>query len=954
VKKEIEAFGNPPKFPEVEQDGAGSAAKHSKVAAKTGNAKYQCQIMESIGIPLNEVSKFADPNHWLEFFPPLAKQDLIELGLHVDWRRSFVTTDVNPFYDSFIRWQFNKLRTLDKIKFGKRHTIFSPLDNQPCMDHDRQSGEGVDPKEYTAIKLELVDFLPGFEGKKTFLLAATLRPETMYGQTNCWVGPEIEYGIYRVGSDTLYVCTERAARNLSYQDEFGDIQGKYERVGTIKGLDLIGKAVIAPLSFYKHVYVLPMLSISASKGTGIVTSVPSNSPDDFAALRDLVEKEPFRKKYGLKDEMVLPFQPVAIIETPGLGAMSAAFLVNDLKIKSQNDKDNLEKAKAIAYKEDFYVGKMTFGPHSGKPVSEVKPVIREELISEKQAISYYEPENLVMSRSGDECVVALTDQWYLDYGQDDWKALAENCVSKMEFYAPEIKNQFEATLAWMRQWACSRSFGLGTKIPWDPKYLIESLSDSTIYMAYYTISHILHEGSNDGSVSPNGIKPEQMTHEVWEYIFGEDFIPLPINSGISQDLLERMRKEFRFFYPLDLRVSGKDLVPNHLTMSIYNHVALFPERFWPRSFRANGHLLLNSEKMSKSTGNFMTIRDAIEDFGADATRLALADAGDSIEDANFLKDTANAAILRLYNLFEFAKEAIQGDHRVGELNYQDKVFDATLSRAVVLTEQAYKSMLYRDVVKHAFFELQNARDFYRDATIVHGSQGMHKDVLRRFVELQVLLMSPIIPHFAEHVWTEILGNKSSILLARFPAQLPYDEALVISAEYLRSVAHGMRASIQAEATRKGKGKGPETPKETPDSVELYVAKTFPGWQEEVIEVLRANYDAVSKSMKVADDQIVALTKPIMKTITDKSALKIFIPFVMELKVKLLAEGPKVFNRALPFDEAAILAQNLEFITKSLGLVNLSIKTDPNSSDAEAKKKFEAALPGSPAIRLFKA
>ena len=32
------------------------------------------------------------------------------MGCGVDWRRSFVTTDVNPYYDSFIRWQFNILR----------------------------------------------------------------------------------------------------------------------------------------------------------------------------------------------------------------------------------------------------------------------------------------------------------------------------------------------------------------------------------------------------------------------------------------------------------------------------------------------------------------------------------------------------------------------------------------------------------------------------------------------------------------------------------------------------------------------------------------------------------------------------------------------------------------------------------------------------------------------------
>lgn len=42
------------------------------------------------------------------------------VALQVDWRRSFITTDVNPFYDSFVRWQFVTLKEKNKIKFGKR------------------------------------------------------------------------------------------------------------------------------------------------------------------------------------------------------------------------------------------------------------------------------------------------------------------------------------------------------------------------------------------------------------------------------------------------------------------------------------------------------------------------------------------------------------------------------------------------------------------------------------------------------------------------------------------------------------------------------------------------------------------------------------------------------------------------------------------------------------------
>merc|ERR1712135_178446 len=113
--------------------------------------------MQSLGLTNEQIREFADSNHWLEYFPPLTQQDLTRMGLHVDWRRSFITTDVNPFYDSFVRWQFVRLKEHGKIDFGKRYTIYSPKDGQPCMDHDRSSGEGVGPQEYVLIKMKVVD-----------------------------------------------------------------------------------------------------------------------------------------------------------------------------------------------------------------------------------------------------------------------------------------------------------------------------------------------------------------------------------------------------------------------------------------------------------------------------------------------------------------------------------------------------------------------------------------------------------------------------------------------------------------------------------------------------------------------------------------------------------------------------------------------------------------------------
>jgi len=122
------------------------------------------------------------------------------------------------------------------------------------------------------------------------------------------------------------------------------------------------------------------------------------------------------------------------------------------------------------------------------------------MIENKMAIVYHEPEGEVVSRSGDDCIVALKFQWMLSYGEENWKNDVKNHVDSDKFktYNPKTQEEFVKILDWLREWGCSRTAGLGTKLPWDDTFVVESLSDSTIYMAYYTVAHLLQGGSLNG------------------------------------------------------------------------------------------------------------------------------------------------------------------------------------------------------------------------------------------------------------------------------------------------------------------------------------------------------------------------------------------------------------------------------------------------------------------------
>lgn len=91
-------------------------------------------------------------------------------------------------------------------------------------------------------------------------------------------------------------------------------------------------------------------------------------------------------------------------------------------------------------------------------------------------------------------------------------------------------------------------------------------------MAFYTISHYL-QGNLDGS-QPGllGIKPQDLTPDFWDFIF----LGKPYTSNkVAQYKLEKIRASFLYWYPLDIRCSGKDLIKNHLTMALFNHAAIW-------------------------------------------------------------------------------------------------------------------------------------------------------------------------------------------------------------------------------------------------------------------------------------------------------------------------------------------------------------------------------------------
>jgi len=975
LKSEIEQFGCPPQFPEEDPEvrakmeaelAAAAEAKAAKAApekkAKGGKTKLvqksgtgivrQWNILIKM-VPEDEIPAFVDPVHWLRYFPPIGVDHMRNFGAGVDWRRAFITTDVNPYYDAFIRWQFNTLRKKGKVLYGKRNNVYSVLDGQVCADHDRSEGEGVGPQEYVLIKLKVLapehgqdrhgkmtKLLEGQskEGRDVYLVPATLRPETMYGQTNCFVLPTGEYGAYLIdATNEVFVMSARAARGVSCQliDTAGEGKyftkefGKITQLETFSGDELLGLPLSAPNATYEKVYTLPLLTISMSKGTGVVTSVPSDAPDDYVALKALQDKPDFAEKYGITPDMVNPFEVVPIISIEGYGDASAVFMCEKLKIKSPNDRAKLAQAKDETYLKGFTVGIMSVGPHKGKKVSDAKPIIKQEMIDAGQACLYFEPESRVMSRTNDECIVAATDQWYLSYGEESWRdAVLKHVLDtdKFDAYDPNALGKYEYTVGWLKEWACTRQFGLGTFLPWDTQWVIESLSDSTIYMAYYTIAHVLQGIDNlDGKKekSPGGVDPAELTDEVFDYIYCDG--PSPAGTNIPQEALDKMRSEFRYWYPMDLRVSAKDLIPNHLTMALYNHAAIWDDEpdLWPRGYYTNGHVLVDAEKMSKSKGNFLMMDETVKKYSADATRFACADAGDSLDDANFSRETADTAIVSLVNEETWIKETLSSsDLRSSSdsTNFMDDVLTNETNRLIKATEECFAAMQFREGLQRGWFEMLLARNEYR-AWCKDSGVPMNGDVVRKWAESLVVLICPVCPHWSEKMWKEILGKEGLAVKAPWPVADEENKLLTREAKFLRKALGNFRGQA---------GKAKKTAK----TATILVCDKYPEWKVNVLKWMHEQYDSEGKAFP-KDFMKDLKTWATSGVIADKKLIKFSMQFASWMKKEVEDVGPMAMDIELPFDQKKILTESEAYIKSQLNLPEVAIVKVDDDDEAKA-------------------
>jgi leucyl-tRNA synthetase len=879
-------------------------------------------------VPHEVISTFKnDPLVVAHYFHAEIREGMKKIGFSIDWRREFTTID--PTYMKFIEWQFHTLHKGGYVTKGSHPVGWCPLDQNAVGQHDTLGDKEPEMEEITALKFP-------FNG--WYMPTATYRPETVFGVTNVWVNPDADYVIAQVDGGQLngekWFISKEFAEKLVYQIE------RVEIVQTLKGNDVIGKTVQNPMTGKEGLLILPGIFVEPDVGTGCVMSVPAHAPYDYIALEDLKTNRSELEKYELDSKQIEELTPISLISIEGYSDFPAKDAVEKLGVKDQNDPKCKDATDEI-YGAEFRSGilKEITGKYQKLPVSEAKEMVKNDMIAQGSAYPIYEIVNApIQCRCGTDVVVKVVhDQWFINYGNTAWKELAYECLDNMSIIPKELIGEYRDVVNWLTAKACARKSGLGTPLPWDPDWIIESLSDSTIYMAYYTLAKFINQYNLTG---------DNLNNTAFDYIFLGQGIAKDVSTscGLDPTLLESMKNEFNYWYPLDSRHSGRDLIWNHLTFMIFNHTAIFPRENWPQQIVVNGSVLMEEEvdgevlirKMSKSLRNIIPIKDAIEAYGADPIRLSVLSSAEILSDAVFSERMAksiNSRLERFYNLAqEVSRKEVNGTPKLHDI---DKWMLSRLQERIKRTTTAMNLCRAREAIQNSYFLLDQDVSWYLKRVDSDKDKPERNDaiaaVLHEVLDAWIRLLSPFAPFICEEIWQELLEKEDYVSIAPWPVK---DESKIMyDAEAMEDL---LRRTIDDTQ---------EILKVTnisPKRIVYYVAQKWASaLYMELLQLLKEGKSNQSEIMKAI------FQNPEIKK-HGKQAAKLvqkLLPTAKTLSSEMIEQ-----KLAAHFDELTALKTAIPFIENTFSTtVEVYEADDPERYDP--MKKAKSAIPGRAAIYI---
>ncbi|MDZ4256954.1 MAG: class I tRNA ligase family protein, partial [archaeon] len=393
------------------------------------------------------------------------------------------------------------------------------------------------------------------------------------------------------------------------------------------------------------------------------------------------------------------------------------------------------------YKREFYEGTLNQfnGAWSGLPVKEAKDKMVAFLQEKGMGGILYEPSRPAETRAGKQVQVAiLPDQWFIDYSGKQWKETTKRHVEQMTIFPPRFRRNIMDAIDWLDHRPCIRKRGLGTPFPFDnPKeeWMIEPLSDSTIYMLFYLAIPLIRE---------SGLNIDDLDDVFWDAaLLGKE-----LNSSDKRcKTAQTIHEQITFWYPNDQRHTAPAHISNHISFFLLTHTLLFDESYWPKACTFNEMLVRNGVKMSKSKGNVIPLQQAIRDHGADLVRLYMASSA-GFERVVDWKDTQVPQVKKKLQEIEGVLEAA-ASQKEETLSPAQEWLAETLKQRLGEAYAAYDDMEMMLAAQKIFFETLNDIKRFKK---VFGEK--ETPAVKRVLKEWLVLLTPITPFLGEELWAK--------------------------------------------------------------------------------------------------------------------------------------------------------------------------------------------------------
>jgi leucyl-tRNA synthetase len=882
------------------------------------------EYLRSNGCPEDMIHKLSDPQVVVDYFGKIYADDYWKhFGFSIDYRR--LMTTISPGYKKFITWQFLQLKKHDLLTQNPHYAPFcvncGPVAVDPSQT-DVQTGGSSEMLEFAVLKFRLKD--------GSILPAATLRPETIFGVTNMWLHPDLEYVKIRVDDLDDWIVSEEAAVKLEHQRE------SVKRIGTVSAKELIGQTCHVPIA-NNDVPILPGTFVDPKISTGVVMSVPAHAPYDWIAVLDLQKNPKLLEPFGIPKEVVDNVKPIGLIKTSKSDSEDpAGDLCKEMGVQSQEDHDKLEEATKTIYKNEFHSGIMNSlcGEYAGTRVDQVKDTLFRDFIDIGVADVFYEFSEKVVCRCGGDVLIKLIpDQWFIRYSDSDLTERSKEHARNMNIIPNEYYQELPGVLDWFSDRACIRQGSwLGTDFPFKDDWIIEPISDSTLYPSYYIISKYIND---------NTITPDQLTEQFFDYVFlGEgaaENIP-----NIDAKILNKIKADFDYWYPVDINLGGKEHKTVHFPVFLMNHVAILPNNKWPMGIFVNWWVTQAAgDKISKSQvskGGAEPIPDAAEKYTVDGMRLYYTHVGSAYLDIEWDQNTVLNYKSRLNRLWELCQDVLtiinSGGTEDTALTEIDQWLLNQINKRVQMITTAMEKYDLRAASNDVYFSI------YSDLRWYLRRGGKNPNVLNQVLEKWIRMLSPYTPYIAEELW-ELFGfskkteaNKHGFTAtANYPVfnpEIQFKQA-EDSESYLRDVVDDINEIIKVIKIK-------------PSKLIIY---TCSSWKYKMREL--AVGLLVDNKLEMSALMQQAMAESEIKQ-QGKAAPGFAQKLITDLNKVRMADNKVKEGLAIKVNERDYLSLAKPFLENNFGC-EVQIYSADDSSAADPGNKMKAAVPLRPAIYI---